>query len=316
LCFLASLGPFFYLLWAALTGNLSANPLSDLTNETGVWTLRFICLTLAITPLRKVTGWNTLVKFRRMAGLYAFFYGTLHLLTYAIADRFAGLDQAVGWVDAIGAWACCPGWSLLASTARGLAKSIGEDIYKRPFITIGFAAWLTMLPLAITSTAGWIRRLGGRRWNRLHRLVYLTGILGPLHYWWLVKADVSQPAGVCRGRRHAARHARLLESSATGGDGSCSAHYRDPDVDDRRRRHGARAVRRAGKPGSRRIFLSSAFAPSRRALLADTLHALRDVPDVVIFSRRTKAARELALVCDARIAARASGRRRSWPAEC
>ena len=190
--FLAALGPFVYLVWAALTGHLSANPLSDLTNETGVWTLRFVCITLAITPLRKLSGWNTLVKFRRMAGLYAFFYGTLHLLTYGVADRFAGLDQAPGWVEALSA-GHVPGWALLASTLRGLTKSIGEDIYKRPFITIGFSAWLSMAPLAVTSTTGWIRRLGGKRWNRLHRLVYLTGILGPLHYWWLVKADVSRP---------------------------------------------------------------------------------------------------------------------------
>jgi methionine sulfoxide reductase heme-binding subunit len=192
IAFLASLEPFAYLVWAALTGNLSANPLADLTNETGVWTLRFICIALAITPLRKLTGWNPLIKFRRMAGLFAFFYGTLHLLTYAIADRFAGLDQAVGWVDALSA-GHAPGAMLVASTARALAKSIGEDIYKRPFITVGFSAWITMLPLALTSTAGWIRRLGGKRWNRLHRLVYLTGILGPLHYWWLVKADVNRP---------------------------------------------------------------------------------------------------------------------------
>ena len=177
--FLASLGPFVYLVWAALTGNLSANPLADLTNETGVWTLRFICITLAITPLRKTTGWNPLVKFRRMAGLYAFFYGTLHLLTYVIADRFAGLDF--------------PDGMLAISTARNLATSVAADIVKRPFITIGFATWLSMAPLAITSTAGWIRRMGGKRWNRLHRLVYLTGVLGPLHYWWLVKADVSRP---------------------------------------------------------------------------------------------------------------------------
>jgi sulfoxide reductase heme-binding subunit YedZ len=177
--FLASLGPFGYLIWAALTGNLSANPLSDLTNETGVWTLRFLCITLAITPLRKLTGWNVFIKFRRMAGLYAFFYGTMHLLTYVIADRFAGLDF--------------PDGMLALSTARNLAKSVGADIYKRPFITLGFAAWLSMLPLAITSTAGWIRRLGGKRWNRLHRLVYLTGILGPLHYFWLVKADIGRP---------------------------------------------------------------------------------------------------------------------------
>jgi sulfoxide reductase heme-binding subunit YedZ len=177
--FVASLGPVAYLVWAALTGNLSANPLADLTNETGVWTLRFVCLTLAITPLRKLTGWNTLIRFRRMVGLYAFFYGTLHLLTYVIADRFAGLDF--------------PDGMLALSTVRNLAISVGQDIYKRPFITIGFAAWLSMLPLALTSTAGWIRRLGGKRWNRLHRLVYLTGVLGPLHYWWLVKADVSRP---------------------------------------------------------------------------------------------------------------------------
>ena len=190
--FIASLGPFAYLVWAAWTGNLSANPLSDLTNETGVWTLRFICITLAITPLRKATGWNALVKFRRMAGLYAFFYGTLHLMTYAIVDRFAGLDQAPAWIDALGA-GHPPGGGLVAATLRSLTNSVGEDIYKRPFITIGFATWLTMLPLAITSTAGWIRRLGGKRWNLLHRLVYLTGMLGPLHYWWLVKADVSRP---------------------------------------------------------------------------------------------------------------------------
>ena len=190
--FLASLGPFVYLVWAAWTGNLSANPLADLTNETGVWTLRLVCITLAITPLRKVTGWNPLVKFRRMAGLFAFFYGTLHLTTYAIVDRFAGLDQAPGWVEALSA-GHVPGGALIASTLRAMVKSIGEDIYKRPFITIGFATWLTMLPLALTSTTGWIRRIGGRRWNRLHRLVYLTGMLGPLHYWWLVKADVSRP---------------------------------------------------------------------------------------------------------------------------
>ena len=177
--FAAALGPLAWLVWAALTGNLSANPLSDITNETGVWALRFVCITLAITPLRRVTGWNALIKFRRMVGLYAFFYGTLHFLTYVIVDRFAGLDFPNGIV----AW----------STVVNLAKSVGADIYKRPFITVGFAAWLTMLPLAITSTAGWIRRLGGRQWNRLHRLVYATGMIAVLHYWWLVKADVNRP---------------------------------------------------------------------------------------------------------------------------
>lgn len=177
--FLAALGPFVYLVWAALTGNLSANPLADLTDETGVWTLRFLCATIAITPLRKLTGWNTVIRVRRMAGLYAFFYGTLHLLTYVIADRFAGLDF--------------PDGMLALSTVRNLATSVGQDIYKRPFITLGFSAWLSMAPLAATSTAGMIRRLGGTRWNRLHRLVYLTPTLGVLHYWWLVKADVRRP---------------------------------------------------------------------------------------------------------------------------
>src|ERR671934_1611586 len=133
LVFLASLGPLAWLIWATFTGNLSANPLSDLTNETGVWTLRFLCITLAITPLRRITGWNALIRFRRMAGLYAFFYGTLHFLTYAIADRFAGLDFPDGIVA--------------VSTLRNLAKSVGEDIYKRPFITIGFMTWVSMVPL-------------------------------------------------------------------------------------------------------------------------------------------------------------------------
>jgi sulfoxide reductase heme-binding subunit YedZ len=177
--FAAALGPFAWLIWAALTGNLSANPLSDLTNETGVWTLRFVCITLALTPLRRLTGWNGAVRFRRMAGLFAFFYGTLHFLTYVIADRFAGLDFPDGIVA--------------LSTVRNLIKSVGEDIYKRPFITVGFTAWSSMVPLAFTSTAGSIRRLGGRTWNRLHRLVYLTAVLGPVHYYWLVKSDVRRP---------------------------------------------------------------------------------------------------------------------------
>jgi sulfoxide reductase heme-binding subunit YedZ len=114
-----------------------------------------------------------------MTGLFAFFYGTLHFLTYVIADRFAGLD----FPDGIVAF----------STVRNLFKSVGEDIYKRPFITVGFTAWSSMVPLALTSTAGSIRRLGGKRWNRLHRLVYFTACLGVLHYWWLVKADISRP---------------------------------------------------------------------------------------------------------------------------
>ena len=188
LVFLASVGPFAWLVWAAFTGNLSANPLSDLTNETGVWTLRFLCITLVITPLRRLTGWNAFIRFRRMAGLFAFFYGSLHFLTYVIADRFAGLDFPNGIV----AW----------TTVRNLGASVWDDIYKRPFITVGFTALMTMVPLALTSTAGMIRRLGGRRWNRLHRLVYATAFLGAIHYWWLVKADIRRPlayAGVVGG---------------------------------------------------------------------------------------------------------------------
>ena len=178
LVWVASLGPAAWLVWAILTGNLSANPLSDLTLETGTWALRFLCLTLAITPLRQLTGWNWLIKFRRLVGLFAFFYGTLHFLIYVIADRFAALE----FPDGIVAW----------STARNLALSVSEDIYKRPFITIGFLAWSLMVPLTITSTAGWIRRLG-RKWAALHRLVYVSATAGVLHYWWLVKADISRP---------------------------------------------------------------------------------------------------------------------------
>lgn len=179
LVFLSALVPCVSLAYAGLTGNLSANPLSDVTNETGVWAIRFVCVTLAMTPLRKLTGWNWLAKFRRMVGLYAFFYGTLHVLTYIVADRFAGLDFPNG----IASW----------TTVAALARSVTADIYERPFIAIGFLAWLTMLPLAITSTAGWIRRLGGRNWSRLHRLVYATGVVAVLHYWWLVKSDVRRP---------------------------------------------------------------------------------------------------------------------------
>ena len=179
LAFVAGLTPFFWLVWAAFTGNLSVNPLSDITLFTGDWTIRFICITLAVTPLRRITGWHALIRFRRMAGLFAFFYGTTHFLIYVIADRFAGLDFPNGIVS--------------LTTVRDLVASVGEDIYKRPFITIGFAGWLCMVPLAATSTAGMVRRLGGRRWQALHRLVYITAIAGVIHYWWLVKSDIRPP---------------------------------------------------------------------------------------------------------------------------
>ena len=167
-------------MWAAYYGHLSANPLSDVTNETGVWALRFICLTLLLTPLRRVSGWNVLARFRRMMGLYAFFYGMLHFMTYVILDRFAGL---VDFPDGYLSW----------TTARNLGQSIAGDIYMRPFITVGFTAFVLMIPLAMTSTTGWIRRMGGKKWALLHRLVYLTAIAGVVHYWWLVKADISRP---------------------------------------------------------------------------------------------------------------------------
>jgi sulfoxide reductase heme-binding subunit YedZ len=177
--FVAGLGPAGWLVWAIATGNLSPNPLSDITNETGLWTLRFLCITLAVTPLRRLTGWTALIRFRRMFGLFAFFYGTLHFLTYVVADRFASLDFAGGMV----AWA----------TLGNLARAIWDDIYKRPYITIGFTAFTCMVPLAATSTAGMVRRLGGKRWQALHRLIYASAIAGVVHYWWLVKADVSSP---------------------------------------------------------------------------------------------------------------------------
>lgn len=126
-----------------------------------------------------MTGWHAVIRYRRMAGLFAFFYGTTHFLIYVIADRFAGLD----FPDGIVSW----------TTVRALAASVGEDIYKRPFITVGFFTWLCLLPLALTSTAGWIRRLGGKRWQALHRLVYVAGVTAVVHYWWLVKVDIRPP---------------------------------------------------------------------------------------------------------------------------
>lgn len=160
--FLACLLPVAYLGWGAFTGTLGANPIKTITEETGTWTLRFLVLTLAVTPVRRLTGWNGVQRFRRMVGLYAFFYGTLHLFT------FLWLDQSFVVADII------------------------KDVRKRPFITAGVTAFVLMVPLAITSTTGWIRRLG-RRWQALHRLVYLSAVVGVVHYWWLVKADTSRP---------------------------------------------------------------------------------------------------------------------------
>ncbi len=177
--FVAALIPFGHLVWRGVNGDLTADPLVEITNETGIWTLRFVVMTLAITPIRRLTGWNVVIRFRRMIGLFAFFYAMLHFLTYVIGDRFASLDFPDGFIA----------WSTLAN----LIASIWEDVAKRPYITVGFIAFVSMIPLALTSTAGWIRRLGGRNWQRLHRLVYLTGIAGVTHYWWRVKADTLHP---------------------------------------------------------------------------------------------------------------------------
>ena len=169
-----------YLSWAAYQGQLSADPLSTYRNETGVWALRFICITLALTPLRKIAKFNLVSPFCRMMGLYAFFYGTLHFVTYVVLDRYAGL------VD-------YPGGYFSAATMRKLVASIADDVVKRPYITMGTIAFFLMVPLAITSTAGWIRRMGGKKWAALHRLIYVTAIAAVVHYWWLVKADISRP---------------------------------------------------------------------------------------------------------------------------
>jgi sulfoxide reductase heme-binding subunit YedZ len=160
--FAASLLPFAWLVFRAFTGRLSANPVEDLTLSTGIWTLRFLMITLAITPLRRLSGWHGAIQYRRMLGLFAFFYGTLHFLTYVVFDQFFSLEF------------------------------IFADIAKRPYITAGFTAFVLMIPLALTSTKAWIRRLG-RRWQLLHRLVYVSGIAGVVHYYWKVKADTTFP---------------------------------------------------------------------------------------------------------------------------
>jgi sulfoxide reductase heme-binding subunit YedZ len=161
--FLASLAPAVWLTWGALHNLLGANPIEYITRSTGTWTLRFLLFTLAVTPLRKLLGRPELIRFRRMLGLFAYFYGCLHLMTYVWLDKF--FDGA----------------------------EIAKDVVKRPFITAGVTAFLAMSPLAATSTAGWIRRLGGKRWQALHRLIYLSAAAGVIHYYWLVKSDIRLP---------------------------------------------------------------------------------------------------------------------------
>lgn len=161
--FALCLVPVALLVRGAFAGTLGANPVSTITLETGTWTLRFLMITLAITPLRRLLSQPWLIKFRRMCGLFAFFYGSLHFLTYIWFDQFFAFF------------------------------AILKDVQKRPFITAGFTGFVLMVPLALTSTAGMIRRMGGRNWQRLHRAIYLSAIAGVVHYWWLVKADVLRP---------------------------------------------------------------------------------------------------------------------------
>ena len=161
--FLACLAPLARLAWRAFHSSLGANPIEVITHSTGDWTLIFLLITLSVTPLRKLTRQYWLIGLRRMFGLFAFFYGCLHLTTYVWLDKFFDVH------------------AMLA------------DVAKRRFITAGLTAFVLMIPLALTSTKGWIRRLGGKRWQALHRLIYLSAAAGVIHYFWLVKADKTKP---------------------------------------------------------------------------------------------------------------------------
>jgi sulfoxide reductase heme-binding subunit YedZ len=161
--FVACLVPLELLGWDAYTQNLGANPIEKITHATGDWTIRFLLITLSITPVRKLLRVPVLIRFRRMLGLFAFFYGCLHFTTYIWLDKFFDIHAML------------------------------HDIAKRKFITVGLTAFVLLIPLALTSTAGWIRRLGGKRWQRLHQLIYVSAICGVIHYLWLVKADIQKP---------------------------------------------------------------------------------------------------------------------------
>ncbi len=161
--FLLCLGPAFVLTWKGFHHGLGANPIDVITRTTGRWTLTFLLITLSVTPVRKLSGLTWLIRFRRMLGLFAFFYGSLHLMTYVWLDKFFDVHAML------------------------------HDIAKRRFITAGMTAWSLMLPLALTSTTGWIRRLGGKRWQKLHRLIYFSAAAGVVHFIWLVKADLRRP---------------------------------------------------------------------------------------------------------------------------
>jgi len=156
------LTPFGILVVRGIRSDLTANPIELVTNWTGFTTLTLVTITLAVTPVRRLTGWNPVIRLRRLLGLFAFFYACLHFLTYIVLDLFFAWDLIVG------------------------------DVIKRPYITVGFTAFLLLIPLAVTSTRGWIRRLG-KRWQKLHRLIYVVAGLGVLHYYWKVKADTRAP---------------------------------------------------------------------------------------------------------------------------
>ena len=161
--FLACLAPLANLAWRGFHAELGANPIEAITHSTGTCTLVFLLITLSVTPLRKLTRQYWLIDLRRMFGLFAFFYGCLHLTTYVWLDKFFDVHEMLA------------------------------DIAKRRFITAGLAGFVLMIPLALTSTKGWIRRLGGKRWQDLHRLIYLSAAAGVIHYIWLVKADLRSP---------------------------------------------------------------------------------------------------------------------------
>jgi len=161
--FIASLIPALWLTYALLTNQLGANPIEAITRETGLWALRFLWLTLLITPLRWLTGWNKLATFRRMLGLYVFFYATLHMLLYLWLDQFFDINDII------------------------------KDIIKRPFITIGFFTFTALIPLAITSNNAMVKRLGGKRWKKLHKLSYFIAIASSIHFYMLVKQDKTEP---------------------------------------------------------------------------------------------------------------------------
>jgi methionine sulfoxide reductase heme-binding subunit len=161
--YVAALLPFAWLLFALLTGLVMGDEVKFMQHVTGDTALTCLMLTLTVTPLRRLTGWNELIKIRRLIGLTAFWYACLHLTTYLVFDQSLSLDEIL------------------------------KDIVKHPWVLVGFTAFLCLLPLAITSTKGWVRRLGGKRWQRLHRLVYVAAFAGVLHYFWLVKKDVQLP---------------------------------------------------------------------------------------------------------------------------